>query len=109
MIQRRFDVGVLEAVPERKAWHALSSPREMIARPKMSQNEWKTTEIRASKVGQRLTLFLPRYSAYFAHAHRRTAFDQPPPLVVLLDDVLAAVEREHEQRAFAVRAWAGKG
>ena len=31
--------------------HALSSPREMIARPKMSQNEWKTTEIRASKVG----------------------------------------------------------
>ena len=23
----------------------------MIARPKMSQNEWKTTEIRASKVG----------------------------------------------------------
>ena len=32
----------------------------MIARPKMSQNEWKTTEIRASKVGQRLTLFLPR-------------------------------------------------
>ena len=33
----------------------------MIARPKMSQNEWKPTEIRASKVGQRLTLFLPRY------------------------------------------------
>ena len=25
--------------------HALSSPREMIARPKMSQNEWKTIEI----------------------------------------------------------------
>ena len=32
----------------------------MIAHPKMSQIEWKTTEIRASKVGQRLTLFLPR-------------------------------------------------
>ena len=31
--------------------HALRSPREMTARPKMSQNEWKTTEIRASKVG----------------------------------------------------------
>ena len=25
--------------------HALSSPREMIARQKMSQNEWKTIEI----------------------------------------------------------------
>ena len=34
-----------------KCIHALSSPREMIARPKMSQNEWKTTEIQASKVG----------------------------------------------------------
>ena len=33
----------------------------MIARPKMSQIEWKPIEIRASKVGQRLTLFLPRY------------------------------------------------
>ena len=30
---------------------ALSSPREMIARPKISQNEWKTTEIQASKAG----------------------------------------------------------
>ena len=28
-----------------KSIHALTSPREMIARPKMSQNEWKTTEI----------------------------------------------------------------
>ena len=34
------------ASPERNAWHAWSSPREMIARPKMSQNERKTTEIR---------------------------------------------------------------
>ena len=47
MIQRRFNVGVLEAISERKAWHALSSPREMIARPKMSRIEWKSTEIRA--------------------------------------------------------------
>ena len=30
--------------------HASSSPREMIARPKISQNAWETTEIRASKV-----------------------------------------------------------
>ena len=28
---------------------ALSSPREMIARPKMSQNEWKPTELRGCK------------------------------------------------------------
>ena len=45
-IQRRFNVGVLEAISERKAWHASSSPREMIARRKMSQNEWTPTEIR---------------------------------------------------------------
>ena len=36
---------------QKKSIHALSSPRERIARPKMSQNEWKTTEIQASKVG----------------------------------------------------------
>ena len=34
-----------------KSIHALSSPREMIARPKMSQIESKPIEIRASKVG----------------------------------------------------------
>ena len=32
-----------------KGIHALSSPREMIARRKMSQNEWNTTEIRGFK------------------------------------------------------------
>ena len=41
------------------------------------------------------------YSAYFAHAHRRTAFDQPPPLVVLLDDVLAAVDGAVQRALFA--------
>ena len=46
VIRRRLNVGVLEATPERHAWHALGSPREMIARPKMSRNEWKTTEVR---------------------------------------------------------------
>ena len=45
VIQRRFHVGVLEASPERNAWHASSSSREMIARPKMSQIEWKPIEI----------------------------------------------------------------
>ena len=49
MIRRRFNVGVLEAIPERNAWHALSSSREMVARPKMSRNEWKTTELRGFK------------------------------------------------------------
>ena len=34
MIQRRFNVGVLEATPERDAWHASGSPRETIARSK---------------------------------------------------------------------------
>ena len=34
-----------------KSIHASTSPREMNARPKMSQIEWKTIEIRASKVG----------------------------------------------------------
>ena len=41
VIQRRFNVGVFEAISEKKAPHALSSPREMIARPKISQIEWK--------------------------------------------------------------------
>ena len=45
MIQRRFNMGVFEAIPERNAWHALGSPRETIARPKMSQIEWETNEI----------------------------------------------------------------
>ena len=46
VIRRRFDVGVFEATPERNAWHALSSPRERIACPKVSQIEWKTTQLR---------------------------------------------------------------
>ena len=36
VIQRRFNVGVLEAPFGRNAWHALRSPRETIARPKMT-------------------------------------------------------------------------
>ena len=42
----RFNVGVFEATPQRQAWHALGSPREMIARPKMSPIEWKPIELR---------------------------------------------------------------
>ena len=60
VIQRRFNVGVLEATPERKAWHALRSPREMIACPKISQIEWKTTELGAWQSWRFLTLLPPR-------------------------------------------------
>ena len=61
MIQRRFDVGVLEATPERQAWHASSSPRETIARPKISQIERKAIEIGAWQSRRCLTLVLPRF------------------------------------------------
>ena len=43
-MQRHFDMSVLEASPERNAWHAWGSPRAMIARPKVSQIEPKLTE-----------------------------------------------------------------
>ena len=47
--------------PKGRGLRASRSPREMIARPKMSQKEWTSTEIRGfEKVGTRLTLFLPR-------------------------------------------------
>ena len=48
VIRRRFNVGVLEAMPKRNAWHASSSSRGTIARPKMSHIEWKPTELRPS-------------------------------------------------------------
>ena len=43
VLRRRFNVGLLEAMPKRKAWHALSSSREMIARPNMSgsRSRWE--------------------------------------------------------------------
>ena len=41
-----FDVASTWGRLDRKARHASSAPREMIARPRMSQNESKTTEIR---------------------------------------------------------------
>ena len=44
VVRRRFNVGGFEGTPG-KGIHALSSPREMSARPKKSQNEWTTTEI----------------------------------------------------------------
>ena len=43
-MQRRFNVGVLEAISPTKSIHAWGSPREMIARPPMSQIESKTIE-----------------------------------------------------------------
>ena len=44
VIQRRFNVGVPRA-RSRKDSHASRPFREMITRPKISRNEWKTTEI----------------------------------------------------------------
>jgi hypothetical protein len=47
VIQRRFNVGVCDATPERRASVLWVRPSgEMIARPKMSQNEWTPTETR---------------------------------------------------------------
>ena len=46
VMQRRFNVSGFEAWLERRPWHAWSSPREMIARPNMSQIEWKSIETR---------------------------------------------------------------
>ena len=45
VIQRRFNVGVPRARIPEKNLHASRALREMIARPKISRNEWKTTEI----------------------------------------------------------------
>ena len=43
--------GCFRSNAREKSIHALSSPREMTARPKMSQIESKTTDMGASKVG----------------------------------------------------------
>ena len=56
----RFHVGVLEATPERKAWHASSSPREMTARPTSSGKRSRYEGF--EKLG--LTLVLPRWSSW---------------------------------------------
>ena len=45
VIQRRFNVGVSRSDSQEESIHALRSSREMIARPKMSQVEWKPIEI----------------------------------------------------------------
>ena len=45
-----FNGSVLEATPKRKASTLVSSPREMIARPEISRNEWETAERGTFKV-----------------------------------------------------------
>ena len=60
-MQRRFNVGVLEATPEREAWHALGAPRGMIARPNNRLENDRDT--RFSKNGTRLTRIQPPRSA----------------------------------------------
>ena len=49
----------------------------MIARPKMSQNEWKTTEIRASKVGNVSPFSCPGEDASPVLASRRPSSNPP--------------------------------
>ena len=66
MIQRRFDVGIFEAIPKSKSIHALGSPRWMIARPKMSQIEWETIEIRGFKKLELSHPFFPQVAPYAA-------------------------------------------
>ena len=51
--------------------HALSSPRAMIARPRLSQNEWKPIEIQASKVGNFSPFSCPGPSPAFETRGRR--------------------------------------
>ena len=45
VIQRRFNVSVPRARVPKTSTYASRPFREMIARPKISQNEWKTAEI----------------------------------------------------------------
>ena len=45
VIKRRFKVSVPRARVPKKSIHASRPFREMIARPKISQNEWKPAEI----------------------------------------------------------------
>jgi hypothetical protein len=51
VIQDRFNTSVPRAIVPEKSIHASRALREMIARPKISRNEWKTAERGASKVG----------------------------------------------------------
>ena len=51
VIQVRFNVSVPRARVPNKSIHASRPFREMIARPKISRNEWKTAEIGAFEVG----------------------------------------------------------
>ena len=45
VIQRRFNLAVPRARVRKNKTHASRPFREMITRPKVNQNEWKTTEI----------------------------------------------------------------
>ena len=49
VIQIRFNMSVPRARVPEKSIHASRALREMIARPKISRNEWKTTETRATR------------------------------------------------------------
>ena len=78
----------------------------MIARPKMSQNEWKTTEIRAWQSRTFLTLFLPRYNyadaanaAHFARAVRRCRHSGATGLLLRGDAASSEAEKRRAEAA----------
>ena len=58
----------------------------MIARPKMSQNEWKTTEIRAWQSWTCLTLFLPRPRRWAVYREDFRPYPGGGPVCPLLRD-----------------------
>ena len=70
----------------------------MIARPKMSQIEWKPIEIRASKVGQLPTLFLPRRSLGTRLSAAFATFDEAPLATASVAQVHAATLRGTGER-----------
>ena len=79
VIQRRFNVSVPRARVLEKSIHASRPSREMIARPKISRNEWKPAERGAFEVGNFALLScpglqMPDYygSAFYADAPART-------------------------------------
>ncbi|KAH8050289.1 hypothetical protein JL722_11495 [Aureococcus anophagefferens] len=80
VIQVRFNVSVPRARVPEKSIHASRALRGMIARPKISRNEWKMTEIGASKVGNFAPLSRPGASLKQAQA-----FGGPSDEMVLIE------------------------
>ena len=70
----------------------------MIARPKMSQNEWKTTEIRASKVGNFSPFSCP--GAYVGHGGDTYGFLSEQGFYPTVNATIAVVANEDQHGDF---------